>query len=77
MTERRDQFRHRVFRSGRILFGKAVVRCIVRNVSERGARLDLPTYGIPAAFEVAIADEPPRPCKVKWADPAHLGVEYE
>ncbi len=78
MEERRVHIRHRVLKSGKVFLGRAVVPCTVRNVSEGGACIEMQTtFGIPAAFELAIADLPARACKVRWLAGTRLGVEYQ
>ena len=78
MEERRTHIRHRVLKSGKIFLGRAAVTCAVRNVSEGGACLEMQTtFGIPSFFELAIADQPARACKVKWLDGTRLGVQYQ
>ncbi len=78
MEERRVHIRHRVLKSGKIFLGRVAVPCTVRNVSEGGACLEMQTtFGIPSEFDVAVADQPARPCKVRWLDGTRLGVQYQ
>ena len=78
MEERRESSRLRLLKSGKILLGKASVPCTVRNLSDGGARLQVQsTFGLPASFELALGDRPPRPCKVKWLDATTLRVRFE
>jgi hypothetical protein len=78
MEERRDSTRLRLLKSGKILLGKASVPCTVRNLSDGGARLQVQsTFGLPAAFELAYDDHPPRACKVIWLDSTTLRVQFQ
>ncbi len=78
MEERRAHIRHRVLRSGKIVLGRAAIPCTIRNVSDGGACLELQTtYGIPPQFELAMANEQTRPCKVRWLDGRRMGVQYQ
>jgi hypothetical protein len=50
----------------------------VRNLSDGGARLQVQTtFGLPAAFELAYDDHPPRACKVIWLDSTTLRVQFQ
>jgi len=78
MQERREDVRLRLLKSGKILLGKATVPCTVRNMSDGGARLQVQsTFGLPSAFELALDDHPPRPCKVVWLDATTLRVQFQ
>ena len=78
MDNRRESNRLRLLKSGKILLGKASVPCTVRNLSDGGARLQVQsTFGLPSAFELALADEPPRACKVIWLDATTLRVQFQ
>ena len=78
MEERREDVRLRLLKSGKILLGKATVPCTVRNMSDGGARLQVQsTFGLPSAFELALDDHPPRPCKVIWLDATTLRVQFQ
>ncbi len=78
MDERREGTRLRRLKSAKILLGKAHVPCTVRNLSDGGARLEVQsTYGLPAAFELAFDDNPPRACKVVWLDATTLRVQFQ
>jgi hypothetical protein len=78
MENRRESVRLRMLKSGRILLGKVSVPCTVRNISDGGACLQLPsTYGLPSAFDFALDDKPPRPCKVVWLDATTVRVQFQ
>ena len=78
MADRRESNRLRMLKSGKILLGKAAVPCTVRSLSAGGACLQLQsTYGLPAAFEFALDDKPPRACKVIWLDATTVRVRFQ
>ena len=78
MDDRRDNARLRMLKSGKILLGKASVPCTVRNLSDGGARLQVQsTFGLPAAFDLAFDDHPPRACKIVWLDATTLRVQFQ
>jgi PilZ domain-containing protein len=78
MENRRRTSRLRTLKAGKILLGKATVPCMVRNMSNGGACLQLQsTYGLPADFEFAVDDKPPRACKVVWLDATTVRVRFQ
>jgi hypothetical protein len=78
MENRRESARARMLKSGRILLGKAVVPCTVRNLSDGGACLQVQsTYGLPSAFDFALDDKRPRACKVIWLDATTVRVQFQ
>lgn len=80
-AERRSETRHRVFKGGRLSFNKGygALECVVRNLSERGARLALgETTAVPNAFDLEIAGEGmARTAHVRWRSPTAVGVEFD
>lgn len=79
-SERRKSTRRRTLKGGKIILGKvSVFDCMVRNLSERGALLKLPsTVGIPDEFEFKIAnDEVHVLAKVRWRTQTEIGVFFE
>ena len=56
----------------------AVVECIVRDMSEGGAKLQFKDVGtLPSAFELTVpVDGTIRPCKIVWARANFVGVEF-
>ncbi len=71
--------RHRVLRQAQIIVGNAfsVIDCIVRNESDGGARLALPTtIGVPEAFPLQVKGRAARPCRVVWRTGTELGIAY-
>jgi hypothetical protein len=78
MDNRRETARVRMLKSGKILLGKASVPCMVRNISDGGACLQVQsTYGLPSAFEFTLDDKPARHCKVVWLDGTTVRVEFQ
>jgi hypothetical protein len=75
----RSSQRHRTLKAGMIAFDEACgVSCRVRNLSEGGACLEVPTpIGIPQVFTLRIErDRVCRPCRVAWRSHDRLGVSY-
>jgi hypothetical protein len=82
MEDKRATARRRVLKSGRIVFnhGLSVINCTVRDLSERGARLRLPSSSlhIPNQLNLALSDEiNRRTCRVVWRSMHELGVTFE
>ena len=78
MDEKRQCQRMRVLKAGSIEFGGAAIDCVARNLSERGAALDVASpLGIPEHFQLAIAHEPVRQCAVIWRKDKRIGVVFE
>jgi hypothetical protein len=78
MENRRTQERHRTLKAGKIIFNHkaSVVDCTIRNVSERGACLQVQSVvGIPEAFDLAM-DGIERACIVKWTSANRMGVSF-
>lgn len=80
-AERRSETRHRVFKGGRLSFNKGygALECVVRNLSDRGARLALgETTAVPSTFSLEIVGEAAaRSARVRWRSPAAVGVEFD
>ena len=78
MEERRSSPRKRILKSGKIFLGKHVVPCAVRNLSATGACLQVQTTeGLPSEFNVSLADQAARPCKVVWRDETRIGIAFK
>ena len=57
--------------------GRATRNCVIRNVSESGAKLELATVaGVPDTFDLLIPGHPPQPCRVTWRALKEMGVAY-
>ena len=77
--DKRRAPRLRTLKGGSIIFGlAAAVDCVVRNMSETGAALDVESpVGIPDEFTLLIKPEfTKRNCKVAWRSAKRLGVEF-
>jgi hypothetical protein len=78
--ERRQHPRLRTLKAARILLNQhhSVLDCTVRNLSPRGACLNVAsTVGIPERFDVLFdADHSVRACRVVWHKERQLGVEF-
>lgn len=79
--DRRSSPRHRTLKSGRIVLdgGSRILECRVRNLSEDGALLKLPsTADIPERFELSVLNEDIRETAVvRWRTATELGVQFE
>src|SRR5947209_14866698 len=79
-NRRRDR-RQRVYKQARIVFnnGYAVFDCVVRNISQGGAMLEMETLlGIPRSFQVLLDhDAKARPCKVVWRTNKRMGIAFD
>ncbi len=80
-ADKRRQHRMRVLKSARIIFngGYTVFDCRVKNVSEGGALLQMPSsLGIPTRFEIDIDNSrKPRQCTVMWRSDKMLGIAFD
>ena len=81
MEEHRTIPRHRTYKAARIAFGggRAVISCLVRNISDTGACLGVPTpIGIPESFNLVFdSGEPSRMCQVTWRKEKQIGVKFQ
>src|SRR5438094_3914648 len=80
MVEHRQIARHRTYKAARIAFqgGRAVITCLVRNLSDKGACLmvDNP-IGIPDSFTLVFdSGEASRASQVIWRKEKQIGVEF-
>jgi PilZ domain-containing protein len=78
VVENRRAYRRRVLKSATIEFDGGAFSCAVRNLSDTGAALDVPTsFGIPHEFELVITtDQAVRRCQVVWRKETRLGVAF-
>ena len=80
MGERRKSVRRRTLKGGQICFngGTSSMDCLIRDISEGGAKLCLPSVDdIPSEFMLAFDDgRPARECFEKWRSPTALGVQF-
>jgi hypothetical protein len=79
-AERRISPRRRTYKVARIGFGggRAVINCLIRNLSETGACLGVESpVGIPDEFNLVFeSGEPSRMCRVMWRKAKLLGVAF-
>ena len=78
MNDNRTDPRRRILKSGRIDFGAGAIDCVVRNLSERGAALEVESpIGIPQTFDlVIVADRSRKRSQVVWRKEKRLGVRF-
>jgi hypothetical protein len=79
MDDHRTAPRHRVLRAGTIEFGGGAINCMVRNLSNAGAALDVSSpVGIPEHFTLVLgADGHHMPCHVVWRREKRIGVAFD
>ena len=76
---RNDARRRRALKGARIVFKGhgATIDCTVRNLSDRGACLNVESYvGIPDIFDLVLDNAPVRGCRVTWRKATQIGVEF-
>ena len=80
MEENRLVQRTRVLKNATIVFNhrSSTVDCVVRNLTNRGACLQVTsTAGIPAAFQLTLdGGRSCRDCRVRWSRADRLGVAF-
>jgi PilZ domain len=79
MNENRATHRNRVLKRGSITFSGGGIDCTVRNLSARGASLDVASpVGLPTNFTLVIeADHFSRRCHPVWSSPKRIGVAFD
>lgn len=79
--DRRSEPRHRVLKGGVLIFnnGYGVLDCVVRNMSDHGARLAFgDTTAVPSRFALRISDEDrPRKARACWRTQTDVGIEFD
>jgi hypothetical protein len=77
LLERRLAPRRNTAIQALITFDKTSVPCIIRNVSDSGAKLEVARVGaIPDIFLLHAPGHRPQTCRVVWRAFKELGVEY-
>jgi hypothetical protein len=57
--------------------GRQQEGCIIRNLSEGGAKLEVNVVrGIPQHFDLLVPGHRPQPCRVAWRAMRELGVQF-
>ena len=77
--DNRQAERRRTLKGGRIVFngGRSTIDCTVRNLSPRGAKLQVTSVvGIPDTFDLLLEGHAREPCRVVWRSLKELGVEF-
>ena len=71
--------RQRVFKAGTIEFGGGGIDCIVRNISETGAALEVATpLSIPERFTLFVpSDQFKRACHIVWRKEKRIGIAFD
>jgi hypothetical protein len=60
-----------------IAFGRTQMACIIRNVSDGGAKLEFASVrGVPDAFELHVPNHRPQRCRVAWRSLKEIGVAF-
>ena len=81
MDNKRSSPRKRVLKTGKIIFagGSFNIDCTIRNISETGARLQVPTtVGIPDKFTLVDAHAATRhEARFVWRKNDQIGVRFE
>jgi PilZ domain len=79
LIEKRSAPRHKVLKGGTIAFGGNGIECTVRNLSSRGAALEVASpVGVPPSFVLLIeADQFIRRCRPVWRSDKRIGVEFD
>jgi PilZ domain-containing protein len=78
MEEKRKHQRTDVNEPAFISAGGSVMRCMVRNISEEGAAIDVdnPAF-VPAQFRLVMAsDSSTRECRVIWIQEKRIGAAF-
>ena len=79
-SEKREVPRQRTLKSGQIVLnaGWSTINCTVRNLSPKGAKLELNSIvGVPDFFEILLQGQSRRPCQVIWRTPNEIGIAFE
>lgn len=79
MQDRRKDCRMRVLKGAKLVVGKTgVLDCIVRNMTDSGARIEVPNAVVlPDQLQIAFdRDGFKRSCRVVWRKLTEAGIEY-
>jgi hypothetical protein len=79
MNEKRAAQRNRFLRAGKIEFGSSAINCMVRNITELGAMIDVTSpIGIPDHFTLALqTDGLHNYCRIVWRNNKRFGVAFD
>ena len=79
VAERRKSGRSRVLKSAKLVLGRsAIIDCVVRNLTNKGARLQIAnTVDLPREFEMTFdGGYSIRQCRVVWRTMTETGVKF-
>lgn len=77
LLERRIAPRRNTFIHATISIGLKSVPCIVRNVSETGAKVEVERVSaIPDRLDLIVPGHRPQACRVVWRAMKEMGLEY-
>ena len=71
--------RRTTLKGGNIVFnnGRSTIDCAVRNLSGRGAKLQVASaFGVPDTFDLLLPNTLRQPCKIAWRKPKEIGVVF-
>ena len=77
--ERRSTARSRILKGAKVILGtSSVIDCVVRNVTNTGARIHIPdTVDLPEAFDLTFdGGYSFRSCQVIWRSITEAGVQF-
>jgi hypothetical protein len=78
LLERRKALRQRTLKGASIEFDGSAIDCTVRNLSEKGATLDVASpIGIPDRFSLHIKGDRARKCHLVWRKGLRIGIEFD
>ena len=79
MDDNRVTQRQKVIKAGTISFDGSGIDCLVRNMSVRGANLEVESQiGIPAAFDLVInVEHSNHHCRIVWRKARRIGVAFD
>ena len=79
LVEKRAAIRRRVLKAGTIEFDGGAVNCMVRNMTDLGAMLDVASpIGIPDRFTLALqTDRLRKYCRTVWWNENRIGVAFD
>ena len=78
MNEKRAAQRNRVLKAGKIEFGSSAINCMVRNITELGAMIDVTSpIGIPDHFTLALQTGRHKYCRIIWRNDKRIGVAFD
>jgi len=78
-TENRTALRRTTLKGARIVFnaGRSTIDCTVRNLSSKGAKLQVSSVvGIPDTFDLMLDNRSRQPCRVIWRTLKELGIQF-